>query len=220
MRINPVLYGVLVVVIFFGVILGFQAAGVWSISGKVDNSGKAIQPDANNVESIKGWMTLEQICETYQVSLPELLAQFGLPADTPATTAVKDLESDTFDTTALRTWLQNKAQGGEPVQPATTSPTAAPEPESMPQPAVEPTAEPPVSPTAEPTEHTPPARTITGKTTFQELLDWGLAQSTIEGILGEGMPAGATVIKDYVTGKGLEFSSVKTSLQAELDKLP
>ncbi len=40
MRINPIIYGVLVLVVFFGIILGFQAAGIWSISGKVTASGE------------------------------------------------------------------------------------------------------------------------------------------------------------------------------------
>jgi hypothetical protein len=57
MRINPIVYGILVLTVFFGVILGFQAAGIWSISGKVDASGQAIQPSAADVNTIKGWMT-------------------------------------------------------------------------------------------------------------------------------------------------------------------
>lgn len=39
MRIHPILYGILVVSVFLGIILGFQAAGVWSISGKVGADG-------------------------------------------------------------------------------------------------------------------------------------------------------------------------------------
>jgi hypothetical protein len=32
------------------------------------------------------------------------------------------------------------------------------------------------------------------------------------------LPALSTVIKDYATGKGLEFSSMKAALQVEVDK--
>ncbi len=35
MRINPFIYGVFVLVVFMGTILGFQAAGIWSVSGKI-----------------------------------------------------------------------------------------------------------------------------------------------------------------------------------------
>ena len=74
------------------------------------------------------------------------------------------------------------------------------------------------TPAAAPAEHTPPARTVTGKTTFQELLDWGLSRETIEGILGGSMPAPQTVVKNYVTEKGLEFSTYRAQLQAALDQ--
>jgi hypothetical protein len=39
------------------------------------------------------------------VPLPEILAAFDLPADTPPATALKDLESDQFSVPALREWL-------------------------------------------------------------------------------------------------------------------
>jgi hypothetical protein len=109
MKINPMVYGVVVLVVFLGVIFGFQAAGVWSTSGKVDTSGKSIQPSAADVNTIKGWMTLEQVSTTFGVPAAEILSAFSLPADTPPSTALKELESETFDITALRTWLQNRS---------------------------------------------------------------------------------------------------------------
>jgi hypothetical protein len=108
MKINPFVYGVIVLVVFLGVIFGFQAAGVWSTSGKVDTSGKALQPSAADVDTIKGWMTLEQVSTTFGVPVAEILTAFDLPADTSASTALKDLESDTFDIPTLRIWLQNQ----------------------------------------------------------------------------------------------------------------
>jgi hypothetical protein len=220
MRIKPILYGVLVSTVFFGVILGFQAAGIWSISGKVTADGEAIQPAATDVNTIKGWMTLEQIATTYNVHLADLLIQFGLPADTPSSTAIKDLESDTFDTTALRTWLQSRAQpaniqqldiatSAEP-QPAASTPVDTQQTVSTPEIAA--------ALTPIPTEHVAPAKTITGKTTFQELLDWGVPEDAIRNIIGGELPGPGTVLKDYVTAKGLEFATVKNQLQAEVDK--
>ena len=108
MKINPFVYGVLVLVIFLGVIFGFQGAGVWSTSGKVDATGERIQPSAADVNTIKGWMTLEQVSTTFNVPVADILSAFNLPADTPASTALKDLESDTFDIPGLRTWLQER----------------------------------------------------------------------------------------------------------------
>jgi hypothetical protein len=105
MKINPFVYGVIVLVVFMGVIFGFQAAGVWSTSGKVNASGQALQPSAADVNTIKGWMTLEQVSTTFGVPVPEILSAFNLPADIPSSTAMKDLESETFDITRLRAWL-------------------------------------------------------------------------------------------------------------------
>ncbi len=224
MRINPIVYGILVLFVFFGTILGFQAAGAWSISGKVTSSGDAVQPSSADVNSIKGWMTLDQITTTYNVPLAELLEQFELPADTPPTTAIKDLESEMFSVTNLRTWLQARenTSPGTSVEstPATfdSSDTnagvaaATPEPTSA-LPALAETA------TQAPTEHVAPDKTVTGKTTFQELLDWGVSKEAIQKVIGNGLPDPATAVKDYITGKGMEFPTIKTALQAEVDKV-
>jgi len=209
MHIKPVFFGILVLAIFLGTILGFQAAGIWSVSGKITSSGDAVQPSADDVETIKGWMTLDQITTVYNVPLAELLAQFNLPADTPASTAIKDLETEEFSVTNLRTWLLSRTQPAQPDTAATPTPQATPTPLVA---FTEPAA------TVLPTEHVVADKTVTGKTTFQDLLDWGVTEDAIRQILGSDLPAPATVIKDYVTKQGLEFAPIKTSLQAEVDK--
>ncbi len=217
MRINPIVYGFIVLIIFFGTILGFQAAGVWSISGKVTSSGDAVQPSAADVNSIQGWMTLDQITTTYNVPLAELLQKFELPADTPPTTAIKDLESELFSVTNLRTWLQSRANpstgASAEITPITNEEAAATPQPTATAPALAETAVP------APTEHVAPDRTVTGKTTFQELLDWGVSKESIQKIIGSGLPDPAIVVKDYITGKGMEFPAIKTALQAEVDKV-
>jgi hypothetical protein len=221
MRINPILYGFLVLTVFFGIILGFQAAGIWSISGKVDAAGEEINPSAEDVNTIKGWMTLEQITATYNVSLADLLKEFELPADTLSSTAIKDLESDQFSVTNLRTWLQSQDQSTSlPAQAnnATPVPNQPIVPTEGPTQSSGLTSENSTPATPAPTEHAAPVKTITGKTTFQELLDWGVPVDSIQNIIGGALPPPATVIKDYVTGKGLEFAAIKTGLQSEVDK--
>jgi hypothetical protein len=108
MKIKPLVYGIIVVVVFLGIIFGFQQAGVWSTSGKVTGSGERVQPSTADVETIKGWMTIEQVSTTFGVPVAEILSAFDLPADTSADTALKDLESDAFDIPSLRTWLQER----------------------------------------------------------------------------------------------------------------
>jgi hypothetical protein len=207
MRIYPIVYGVLVLTVFFGIILGFQSAGIWSVSGKVDASGAAIQPLASDLNTIKGWMTLEQISSTFNVPLAELLTEFNLPADTPSSTAISSLESDLFSVTNLRTWLQSRVQ--------TTGQTQNPSPTPDPTEAISSTPEEMISVIA--TEHVALEMTVTGKTTFQELLDWGVSVKNIQKVIGSDLPPSSTIIKDYVTGKGLEFTGVRTQLQAEVD---
>jgi hypothetical protein len=68
------------------------------------------------------------------------------------------------------------------------------------------------------TEPPADAKVISGSTTFQQVLDWGVPQSAIEAVIGGAMPDPSGVIKDYITGKGLEFFSYKQKLQAEVDK--
>jgi hypothetical protein len=108
MKINPFVYGVVVLAVFLGVIFGFQWAGVWSTSGKVGATGERIAPSAADVNTIKGWMTLGDVSTTFNVPLAEIISTFNLPADISASTALKDLESDNFDIPALRTWLQER----------------------------------------------------------------------------------------------------------------
>ena len=59
--------------------------------------------------------------------------------------------------------------------------------------------------------------TVKGKTTFQELLDWGLAKEEIETALGTSMGKPGVNIRDYCAGKEIEFSGVKNVLQEMLD---
>ncbi len=77
------------------------------------------------------------------------------------------------------------------------------------------------APGAQPTPHaTSTDRTVKGSTTFANLLDWGVSKEVIEKAMGAPMPAAPGIkVKDYCAEKGLTFETVKTSLQAEVDKL-
>ena len=53
MRIPPILFGILVLAVFLGTILGFQAVGIWSVSGKIKDGQSIIEisaiPKSNDV---------------------------------------------------------------------------------------------------------------------------------------------------------------------------
>lgn len=61
--------------------------------------------------------------------------------------------------------------------------------------------------------------TIKGSTTFQELLDWGVRKEDIEKTINDKLPDSNKIIKDYATAKGIEFSTIKESLQKLADLL-
>ncbi len=65
--------------------------------------------------------------------------------------------------------------------------------------------------------YTPEAYSVVGKTTFQDLLDWGVRQEDIENVIGTDMPLASIVIKDWVTSQGLSFPTIKAQLQALAD---
>ena len=105
MKVNPFVYGVIVLVLFFGILGGAKAVGVWSVSGKLTSSGEKVAPTGQSVDEIKGWMTLADVTKAYNVPLAAIVAEFELPADTQASTQLKSLESEKFSVTALRTWI-------------------------------------------------------------------------------------------------------------------
>ena len=108
MKINPFIYGVVVLVLFFGVIGVAKATNNWSVSGKISATGEKVAPTGANPDEIKGWMTLADVSKAYNIPLADIVAQFKLPADTPETKQIKELESDTFSTTGFREWVKTK----------------------------------------------------------------------------------------------------------------
>ncbi len=78
------------------------------------------------------------------------------------------------------------------------------------------------TPAAESTEHTTATvepYVIKGKTTFADLLSWGVPQAEIEKLIGAALPDPTMLIKDYATAKSLDFEVLKPALQAEVDKV-
>ena len=207
MKINPLVYGASVLAVFFGVILGFQSAGIWSVSGKVTGDGQAVLPSATDVNSIKGWMTLEQISTVYNVPLDELLEAVKLPANTLAETEIKDLESDTFETENLREYLQSRIDGTVwPPADDTLEATALPT-EILGLTETAPVVE--QTPTPAPTEHVQPVRTVSGNTTFQDLYDWGVSFEAVKAVLGMDPPEAGMQIRQFAVDNGLTFSEIK-----------
>lgn len=59
---------------------------------------------------------------------------------------------------------------------------------------------------------------IKGKTTFGELLSWGVSKETIERILGLPIGKAGVTVRDYCIENNIEFSTVKEALQEATDQ--
>ncbi len=120
-RIHPGFFAAMVVLVFAGTIAVGAGLGAWQVSGRGsgegsgqgsgDGSGRVAPTQNMRVTDIKGWMAIGDVAASFSVPLPEVLDAFDLAADTPPSTALKDLESDLFSVTALRDWLTSRTAG-------------------------------------------------------------------------------------------------------------
>jgi hypothetical protein len=60
---------------------------------------------------------------------------------------------------------------------------------------------------------------VAGKTTFADLLDWGVSAEQIETIIGGEIPNRLMLVYDYCAENGLPFGQIKAKLQVEVDTL-
>ena len=153
-RVNKLLMPVLVVLTLLGSVWVAKAAGLWQTSGRdqilLDGSG---QPDP---AGIKGWMTLDDLSETYGVPLADLYVMIGAGPDLSSGTALKEMEAIVpgFEVSAVRAGVAAYLNGSwapgdgpfsgslegheeavlEPASTPTPEPqaTAAPQPEASP----------------------------------------------------------------------------------------
>jgi hypothetical protein len=110
-RVGGLAYAALVLLLFFGSIQIAQQAGLWSVSGKYTPEGKPVELSGADPAEVKGWMTIQAVLDAYQVDKDALYAEFAIPADVPASAALKELEeiAPDFSVTALREWLAQQA---------------------------------------------------------------------------------------------------------------
>jgi len=63
------------------------------------------------------------------------------------------------------------------------------------------------------------AMVVAGKTTFADLLDWGVPVEQIEAIIGGEIPNRLMLVYYYCAENGLSFGNIKAALQVEVDML-
>ena len=232
----------------FGGILFSSAMGWWATTSSkepVTFTEGEFAGQANPAD-IRGSYTFGDIAKSFDVT-PELLAQaFGITEGDPAAFAVKELEAIylnsgyeigtasvrlfvayysglPFDTAGQEIYMPQSAtdillaKGNlSPEQIAYLEKYTVIVGESVP--AEEPTVETTPVPTKAPST-TSEDYTVKGKTTFGELISWGVPQDVIEGLINAPMPDPAMALKDYASANGLDFETLKPALQAEVDKV-
>jgi hypothetical protein len=152
----------------------------------------------------------------------------GLPFEPAATTAlppaaVAVLEEKGGLSPQMLAGLKARVAGGEAAANAGSPAAAGPAPQpALPTPTATSTAAAgspapataPASPSST-AEHasTTEDRTVKGKTTFKELIDWGVSETDIRKAFGGDMGGAGVALKDFCAQKGIEFTAVKTALQ-------
>jgi len=223
MRVNKFAMPVVVIVALLGTVLTAKAFGYWQTSGRemIDPT----QPFTSG--DIRGWMPLEYLMERMDLGQDELYALLGLPADTPPSTPLKDLES-IVEVSEVR-WIIAEHLGETP------SETEAHEEKETPTPAPTATPVPTVEhgqgrgqgsgsgggegagPTPLPAGQILPAAEIRGRMTLQEVSDQcGVPLETIYAELGlaEDLAPG-TVLRDLAGQvEGFEVQRVRDVVAA------
>ena len=226
-RVNKYLIPVLAVVTLLGSVWVAKAAGVWQTSGRgqvlLDEGGAA------DPQGIKGWMTLNDVSETYGVPLETLYCMIGANPDTPSDTALKDLEKlvPGMEVWALRaevaayqdgSWTpedghcEDKAieEAPQPTPPPT--PEALPTTEHVPQGAAEGRGEGAGEGFSLPQDGSRlPGSEIKGRMTLQEVLDH--CQVPLETLVAElGLPDDVDTrlwMRDLANQYGIEVGTVR-----------
>ncbi len=233
----------LLIVILFGGIFFSSAMGWW----QTDSTKQAAKYTSGefagqaNPADIRGSYTLGDVEKNFGIAPAVLAEAFGVKSDNLAEFAVKELEGlyagseQEIGTASVRLFVafynglpydlsidiylpesaaallraRNLSSEQATYLAAHTVPNLGAAPQAT------------QAPEAQPTPHaTSTDRLVKGSTTFADLLSWGVSKEVIETVLGMPMPAAPGIkVKDYCAEKGLSFETIKSSLQAEVDKL-
>jgi hypothetical protein len=239
---------IIVLVMLFGGIAFSSVMGWWvteSTKQPVTFSEGEFAGQANPAD-IRGSYTFGDIARSFGVT-PEVLAKaFGITVAEPAAFAVKDLEAINLDsgyeigTASVRLFVAYYAglpfdtTGQEIYLPQSATDILLAKGNLTPEQitylekytvavgASAPNLEPVVKQTPIPVETssvTGEEYIVKGKTTFGELITWGVPREIIEGLIGTTMPDPAMTVKDFASANGLSFETLKPALQTEVDKL-
>lgn len=242
MTLNSKSLAVILLVLIFGGIVFSSAMGWWvteSTKIPVTFTGGEFAGQANPAD-IRGSYTFGDIAKSFDVT-PDVLAQaFGIQQSDTSAFAVKDLETIYADsgyeigTTSVRlfvayyTGLPFDTTGQEIYLPQAATDILLGKGNLTPERIAYLEAHTVDSSGADSGSQVTPVATdatssedylVKGKTTFGELINWGVPQAAIEKLIGAALPDPAMTVKDYASTNGLNFETLKPALQVEVDKV-
>lgn len=92
MKISKFLYGFLILFLLLGGIGVAKLTDNWQVSGMVNTDGSEITLSGNDVEEIKGFMSIEEIIIAFNLEKEPFYQYMKFPSDLPTSTLVKDIK--------------------------------------------------------------------------------------------------------------------------------
>lgn len=234
MKASKNIIAVILVIMFFGGIGLSKALNLWSTeSSKVPavfNSGEF--SGKYNPADIRGSYSFNDIEKSFNIPVVVMAKAFGIENKNPADFQCKDLETKYSNLeneigtgsvrlfVALYTGLPYSLEGEDTYLPDTAV-SILKENAKLTQEQLKylethsvKIQENSTASSETKSEEEKKAITVNGQTTFKELLDSGIERSAIEDIIGGKIPQTGMTVRDYCLDKGVEFSTVKSKLQA------
>jgi len=86
--ISPLVTIIIVIVLFFGSIFAFQAAGLYKLTPEALKAGESIKLD-----EIKGYMTIEEAAKATKIELKDFYLKLKIPENVPKNVKMKEIQT-------------------------------------------------------------------------------------------------------------------------------
>lgn len=245
MKMNSKIAAALMLTLLFGGIGISKGLGVWHTESTKIPATYSSGEFAGRYDpgDIRGSYSFGDVSSAFGVPAAELAKAFAVNAKDPAAFLIKDLATlyteanaggKTVETDSLRYFVAlykglpyDMSEEGYLPAPAvemlkaqaklTAEQSAYLESHTV-QPAVSLAGAAAAAAPGETAENDDSDTTIKGKTTFNEILDWGVPREKIEEIMQGKIPSAGMAVRDYCQQQGTEFEAVRTALQEEVDR--
>ena len=215
-------------VLITALIAGAKQVGWFATSGRIDPAtGQAITLTAASTGAdLKGWMTIQQFLDAYNLDKATFYADFGLPAGIATSEKLGPLGEEVpgFELEQLRTWVDARgAAGPTPAVPEATAAAAPAATEDAGIAATAPLGTPVATPSGSPSgdalrdgsgDGLGGASSVRGSTTVDQLVSQtGASRAELERRFGIAASVdGATRLRDLIAGGSLkvEISDIRT----------